>query len=99
SLLPVGLDVERLVVHEALARPKPDPVLAHVALDDRWRRVALAAEGIAQRAAGVIEYVATTPGDEPQHTQGGEAHAEAVLDGLVDVFGAGHPLLDQTGGL
>src|SRR5262245_27352703 len=95
-LSPVGIEVEPLVAHEPLARAEPEPILAHVTLDNRRRRVTLAADGLAQRAASVIADVAATPVDELEHAQDSEADAEAVLHRLVDVFGAGHSLLDQA---
>src|SRR5436190_1080331 len=80
ALAPIGLDVEVGVVEKALAAAQADAVLAHVALDDRGRRIALAGKRLGQVAAGVIENVAAAPVDELQHAEHGEAEAETVFD-------------------
>ena len=95
----VGLEVEVVVVEEALAassgRYGPRPCCV------RRSRVpcSAVAERLGQVAAGVIENVAAAPVDELEHAEGGKAKAEAVLDGLVDVLGGGDAFLDHARGL
>src|SRR5262249_23655832 len=71
-LAPVGVDIDGGVVEEAGALPEPVAARRHVVLDDLGRGEAVAARGLPEVAAGVIENVAAAPVDELQHAQHGK---------------------------
>jgi hypothetical protein len=92
----VSLKIKPVVIEKALARAQPDPALAHIALDDLGRGVALVTERLREVAARIIENVAAAPIDEFEHAENGKAEAETELERLVDVIGARHALLDHA---
>src|ERR1700730_13793576 len=61
ALCAVSLKVKFLVVEKALARAKPDPALAHVALDDCGRGIALVAQRLGEVPARLTEDAAAAP--------------------------------------
>src|SRR5437588_12294582 len=88
-LAPVCFDVEPFIVQKARAIAQAAAAFRHVALDDLGRGIALAAERAGEIAAGVIKNVAAAPVNELQQAEHRKAEAEAELDRLVDVLGAG----------
>ena len=95
-LAPIRLHIEPFVIQEPRAVAQAAPPFRHVALDDLRRGVALAAERVLHVTARVIENVAAAPVDELEHAERREADAEAVLDRLVDILGAGDAFLDHA---
>src|SRR3974390_1866756 len=60
-------DIDVVVVEKATPRTKADAPFIHVALNDRGRRIALAAERLGKIAAGVIQDIAPPPADKIKH--------------------------------
>src|SRR3974390_1925541 len=57
-------DIDVVVVEKASPRPKADAPFIHVALNDRGRRITLAAERLGKIAAGGIKDITAPPTDK-----------------------------------